>query len=57
MTNSENCDAKTLAVIAVQFIAKGDDEDEALKKSERSLSQGDCLREKVRGTITGRKGI
>jgi hypothetical protein len=33
MTNPENCDAETLAVIAVQFIALGDDEDEALRKA------------------------
>ena len=33
MTNSENCDAKTLAVIAAQFIALGDDEKEALRKA------------------------
>jgi hypothetical protein len=33
MTNTKNCDAKTLAVIAAQFIARGDDEEEALRKA------------------------
>ena len=33
MTKTKNCDAKTLAVIAAQFIACGDDEEEALRKA------------------------
>jgi hypothetical protein len=33
MSNSENCDPKTLAVIALHFIAGGDDEEEALRKA------------------------
>lgn len=33
MTTSENCDAKTLAVIATQFIACGDTEEEARRKA------------------------
>jgi hypothetical protein len=33
MTTSKNCDAKTLAVIAAQFIACGDDEEEAFQKA------------------------
>jgi hypothetical protein len=33
MIKTKNCDAKTLAVIAAQFIAKGDDEEEALRKA------------------------
>jgi hypothetical protein len=33
MTNTKNCDAQTLAVIAAQFIACGDNEEEALRKA------------------------
>jgi hypothetical protein len=33
MTNTKNCDAKTLAVIAAQFIARGDNEEEAFQKA------------------------
>jgi hypothetical protein len=33
MIKTKNCDAKTLAVIAAQFIALGDDEEEALRKA------------------------
>jgi hypothetical protein len=31
--NAKSCDAKTLAVIAAQFIGRGDDEQEALRKA------------------------
>lgn len=33
IANAKGCDAKTLAVIAMQFIAHGDDEQEALRKA------------------------
>jgi hypothetical protein len=33
MANTKNCDAKTLALIAAHFIARGDDEEEALQKA------------------------
>ena len=33
MVNADSCDAKTLALIAAQFIACGDDEEEALRKA------------------------
>ena len=33
MTKPKDCDAKTLAVIAAQFLALGDDEEEALQKA------------------------
>src|SRR5215471_13001518 len=33
MGNADSCDPKTLALIAAQFIARGDDEEEALRKA------------------------
>ena len=44
-------------MIAAQFIDSWRRRRGSPEKSERSLSQGDCLREKVRVTITGEKAI